>query len=652
MATRGFHTPPPAEVLAHPVACQSKEGVGPGSAYHTTLRAVLQDTDDAEPYRLFHAIGPRTAVAGCTSVYVCNDLEFNERYCQQARAFYEAYIVPRKGDFEVFHDWNMFVEQLIFGELHYPDAGRRAGLPRPRGAALPGGTTTSASATSGARSARASTGFGRWAACGPSTRICSTASPLASTWSGTWTTTSTTEPPRMPKKLKTLLASRRFWVAVAGVLVVVLQDIGLPVAEDHVQMIVLVLASWIVGDSLRSTGGAFPAAVLLMCVLGAPLMADDVHDVCRAATVRVRNGNSLGSGTVFRASDQYCYVLTNAHVAGTRLGTRVECEFWRVGHQSRPVAGETVVVAYVPRAYRDIAVVRVDRRLLGGYLPPVVPIARPDEQADYRRLFSVGCASGRWPTAFEGFALRRDAKGGDTVHFVPAPAGGRSGSALFDVRGDWPRIVGLVAWRSSDEGGHGLDGRGEKHGHGIAMTHQEVWAGLRGQRQGVALAAPSGAIPVQHTKQKPKSDEAKAPAKRSAPKQRDKPAAPLDTGSASDVILLYSDPVAIGPNPEPPAGCEDGRCFPPQNPSDSSLFPSLPNDLGNLGEKPRAMLSVREWLPWIIAIAAVGVLLGRPLLRLPTTAVDWFVKRVEQRLQPQDPAPPPRPRTRNHERPA
>ncbi|MEZ6100280.1 MAG: serine protease [Pirellulaceae bacterium] len=444
----------------------------------------------------------------------------------------------------------------------------------------------------------------------------------------------------MPEKLQAMFASRRFWVALAGVLVVVLQELGMPIAEDHVQMIVLVLASWIVGDSIRSTGGAFAAAVLLACVLSVPAMADDAHDLCRAATVRVRNGSSLGTGTAFRASRDYVYVLTNAHVAGTRLGTRVECEFWREGHQSSPVAGETVVVAYVPRAYRDIAVVRIDRRLLRGYLPAVVPIANPDEQADYRRLFSVGCASGRWPTAFEGFALRRNASGGDTVHFVPAPAGGRSGSALFDVEGDTPRIVGLVAWRSSDNGGHGLDGRGEKHGYGIAMTHHEVWAGLRGERQSISLAAPNDAIPVQHTE----TDKTKTETgERSVLKQPSPPAAPLETGSSGDVILLYSDPVAIGPNPEPPAvgGCEDGRCLPPQDSPSDPLFPSMPDDLGGSPDTPTpSMPASRDWLPWAIAIAAVIVLVGRPLLRVPGAAVDWFAGRVEQRLQTHAQAPP------------
>ena len=118
-----FATPPSADILSKRIACQSKEEAGSGTCYYRSLREVLQATDDAYPYRLFHAIGPRAPVASCLSVYVCNDLEFNREYCTTARAFYEAWIASRPGDFRAFHEWNIFVEQLIFGELCYQTHG-------------------------------------------------------------------------------------------------------------------------------------------------------------------------------------------------------------------------------------------------------------------------------------------------------------------------------------------------------------------------------------------------------------------------------------------------------------------------------------------------------------------------------------------------
>ena len=56
----------------------------------------------------------------------------------------------------------------------------------------------------------------------------------------------------MVDKFKTLVKSRRFWVAVGGVVTVVLQDtIGIDEGTAH--SLVALGVEWIVGDSLRVT---------------------------------------------------------------------------------------------------------------------------------------------------------------------------------------------------------------------------------------------------------------------------------------------------------------------------------------------------------------------------------------------------------------
>jgi phosphate/sulfate permease len=56
----------------------------------------------------------------------------------------------------------------------------------------------------------------------------------------------------MVEKLKSLLKSRRFWIAISSVLVVVMSDsFGIP--EETANTIVAIGVSWIVGDSLRIT---------------------------------------------------------------------------------------------------------------------------------------------------------------------------------------------------------------------------------------------------------------------------------------------------------------------------------------------------------------------------------------------------------------
>jgi len=58
----------------------------------------------------------------------------------------------------------------------------------------------------------------------------------------------------MNEKLKALVQSRRFWVAVAGVLAVTTQSLGVTqLTQDQIEYVVILAASWIVGDSIRKT---------------------------------------------------------------------------------------------------------------------------------------------------------------------------------------------------------------------------------------------------------------------------------------------------------------------------------------------------------------------------------------------------------------
>ena len=54
-------------------------------------------------------------------------------------------------------------------------------------------------------------------------------------------------------KIKALLSSRRWWVAVAAGIVAAGDQLGLSLTPDTVQWVVLLAGSWIVGDSLRET---------------------------------------------------------------------------------------------------------------------------------------------------------------------------------------------------------------------------------------------------------------------------------------------------------------------------------------------------------------------------------------------------------------
>ena len=57
----------------------------------------------------------------------------------------------------------------------------------------------------------------------------------------------------MVDKVQALFKSRRFWIAVGGVVFVAFDGLGLGLTEGQTTNLVIVLGSWVVGDSIRST---------------------------------------------------------------------------------------------------------------------------------------------------------------------------------------------------------------------------------------------------------------------------------------------------------------------------------------------------------------------------------------------------------------
>ena len=57
----------------------------------------------------------------------------------------------------------------------------------------------------------------------------------------------------MVDKVQALFKSRRFWIAVSGVVFVAFDGLGLGRTEGQTTNLVIVLGSWVVGDSIRST---------------------------------------------------------------------------------------------------------------------------------------------------------------------------------------------------------------------------------------------------------------------------------------------------------------------------------------------------------------------------------------------------------------
>lgn len=197
------------------------------------------------------------------------------------------------------------------------------------------------------------------------------------------------------------------------------------------------------------------ALVLLPWVVWAILIAPPARAEladCFAATVRVRCGGSIGTGTVIDVQQGQAWILTNAHVASRLVGEPVTVEFWRDGQRVEGVEGRIswrLMDRYAEGlATRDMALVTVDLARL-GWQPHVVPLApRSTPLVEGQQVYSVGCPEGGWPTAWSGHLTRT---GGEVIDFWPPPAKGRSGSALFS--GDGKQVIGLVAWGGESGGG-------------------------------------------------------------------------------------------------------------------------------------------------------------------------------------------------------
>jgi hypothetical protein len=57
----------------------------------------------------------------------------------------------------------------------------------------------------------------------------------------------------MVHKIAALFHSRRFWLAVGGVVFTLADGLGLGISPEQVNHLILLGGAWIVGDSLRST---------------------------------------------------------------------------------------------------------------------------------------------------------------------------------------------------------------------------------------------------------------------------------------------------------------------------------------------------------------------------------------------------------------
>lgn len=171
---------------------------------------------------------------------------------------------------------------------------------------------------------------------------------------------------------------------------------------------------------------------------------EDRLDRVTNATVRVTVGNDCGSGTIVgRDSNGAAIVLTNAHVAGTKIGRVVNVQRWNQDGDTEKGQGRIISAGYSKGLNVDFALVLCGTPFANGVRP--IPLADRYPDGPVTTCGSPRC---EWPSMQ---TIKMDKKSGQILIWKPQAISGRSGSSLIDYNPE-PRVIGLITWGGQGQG--------------------------------------------------------------------------------------------------------------------------------------------------------------------------------------------------------
>jgi hypothetical protein len=161
--------------------------------------------------------------------------------------------------------------------------------------------------------------------------------------------------------------------------------------------------------------------------------------------VRVLNGNSCGTGSLVGRDDKYIYVMTNAHVASSRIGHAVQCQARTTLGRIEQFQATVIESAYSSRTSTDWSLLRADRQYMAGLTPIQMSTEAPRPEA---LTGTWGCPRCEVPRG----QVLETRQLGSIWYWQPNSIGGQSGSAV--VQGDKldPVQVGLLTWTINGDG--------------------------------------------------------------------------------------------------------------------------------------------------------------------------------------------------------
>ncbi len=164
--------------------------------------------------------------------------------------------------------------------------------------------------------------------------------------------------------------------------------------------------------------------------------------------VRIINGNSCGTGNLCGRDSERIYILTNAHVASSRIGNVVVCEALKAdGSGTEKFQARVIEAAYSSRTSTDWALLAADAAFMASIEP--IKLSKTDPDAD-ALTGTWGCPRCEVPSG----QLVVTKSLGSIWYWQPNSIGGQSGSAVVQ---DGTQ-KGLLTWTISG------DGAGQKTG--------------------------------------------------------------------------------------------------------------------------------------------------------------------------------------------
>lgn len=157
--------------------------------------------------------------------------------------------------------------------------------------------------------------------------------------------------------------------------------------------------------------------------------------------VRIINGNSCGTGSLCGRDGSSIYILTNAHVASTRIGNRVQCEALLADKSATEKFPAFVVEsAYSSRTSTDWALLKADVSFMVGIEP--IKLSKTSPDGDLAATW--GCPRCEIPSG----QLIETTSLGSIWYWDPNSIGGQSGSAV--VQDGLQK--GLLTWTINGKG--------------------------------------------------------------------------------------------------------------------------------------------------------------------------------------------------------